>query len=279
MNKFMQRIFSAQENGEDPILDQLESDIQLAKDLGKLDTDEYKMTVDPVGSVLIHDKVNNELTKATEIDGAGIKLVEIPIEKDTSDLTLGGPVVWIDNSGNRNIGKLVEINDNLSKVEYNGKILTVKTDLIHSMDGVNKKFSSTRDRSYLVDKNGNIMAFGLRQSLGKLHKDNPDWKFMDQYDFNAYKNKLQKKFSNLSEDNQKLFTRQNRRFVLVDKSGKRQLTVDIDNVKGLLQKNPGWTAIKETVYNRNIQKNYSNMSSSVINTIIKMGSLRAAKNK
>lgn len=254
MNKLMTRIFSAMDNKESMILDQLETDIDIAKKDGKLDTEEYNITPMEDGSVVIHDKVNNELTKAVDTD-EGITLSEIP-GNTIKDLVINGPVTWIDNSGNSSTGRLLEINGGLSQVELNGKIITVNTDLLNQMETTNKGFSKSRARKYLIDSSGNPVAMGWESSLGKLMKDHPDWKLVSEYDLHAYANKVTKKFSNFSEENQKLFTKPYRRYAILDSTGKHLYTVDMSNVKGILDKNPGWTAMKEVEFNKSQQKKF-----------------------
>lgn len=278
MNKLMTRIYSAMNNGEGPILDQLENDIQIAKEDGKLDTEEYNISPMEDGSVVIHDKVNNEDTKAVDT-GEGITLSEIP-GNTREDLVIGSPVTWVDSSGNSNTGRLIEINGGLSQVELNNKIITVNTDLLNQMKLTEDRgFSKSRARKYLVDGGGNLMAMGWESSLGKLQKDHPEWKLVSEYDLNAFKNGIEKRFSSFSLENQKLFTKQNRRYVVLDATGKLQHIVDIDNAKGLVEKNKDWTMVKEAAYNQKLQEKLAKFSDTTKNLILKnlKGGLNTAK--
>jgi hypothetical protein len=60
----MDRLFSAMENKEDRVLDQIGHDIQLAKENNVLETKEYKITKDGK-DVIIHDNIHNQDTKVT----------------------------------------------------------------------------------------------------------------------------------------------------------------------------------------------------------------------
>lgn len=278
MNKFMTRMYAAQESGESPILDQIFSLIDQARSEGSVDTNDLKLTKQGDGSINIHDKTHNENTIAKPDEAGGIKLVE-EIADSSPELEVGQLVSWKDKSGNACTGKLIEINGGLSQVQKGDEVISVSTDLLNQMNSNETHgFSScTASRRYLVDEKNNIMAFGYKSSLGKLAKDHPNWRMLTQYDFNAFKRKLNKRFSNLSEENQKIFTRQNRRFAILN-GNKLETIVDIDNVKGILNKNPGWTAMRETEYNRSIQKKFSNMSEST-KKLIKSGSLFETANQ
>lgn len=63
--KLMSRIFSAQDSGETEVLRQFETDIEIAKEDGILDTEEYSIVSDEDG-IDIYDKVNDEFTKVEE---------------------------------------------------------------------------------------------------------------------------------------------------------------------------------------------------------------------
>lgn len=76
MNKFMQRIYSAMEAGEDQVIDQISSDIDLAKKSGNLDSEEYQITANKDDDPVIHDKVHDEYTKIKAIPG-GYELEEV----------------------------------------------------------------------------------------------------------------------------------------------------------------------------------------------------------
>lgn len=289
MNKLMDRIFSAMNNGEDLILDQLSNDIQLANEDGGLDTREYSITPNGDGSSTIHDKVNNEDTTASENQN-GIELKDAP--KNTNpEIKVGGLVTWKDNNGNQLEGKLVSIaDDGTCTIDSNGKQSLVNKELLtamsdqpqatdHDQDQVQsgqgadqnqpvesapsngqQNFSKSRARKFLVNSKGEMMAMGWESSLGKLAKEHPDWKMVDMYDLDAYKNAITKKFSSFSPENQRVFTKTYRLYAVLDKSGKLQHIVDIDNAKGLVSKNPGWTMMKRYEYFKSLQDKMAGFS-------------------
>lgn len=262
MNKLMTRIYSAMNAGEDLLLDQLQDDLHTAKVDGSIDTPEYKITAMGDDTLVIKDKINNELTRAIPQED-GIKLQEVIKTQDptpTQTLTLNGPVTWVDGTGASNTGKLLEINGDISTVLVNDRKVTVQTKLLNKMGESQVEFSKSRARKFLVDKNNNIMATGWESSLGKLKKDHPDWKQVDSYDVSAYNSKIQKRFSSFSEENQKIFTKPYRRFAILDTNGKLKYITDVSNVGGLLKKNPGFTSMKEVEYRKSLQKSLKNFS-------------------
>lgn len=254
MNRLMQRIYSAMTNGENPVLDQVQNDIQLAKEFGEIDRSQYNMKSRDDGSILIHDKVHNEDTRAIDSEH-GINLTEVP----KNNLAVGDSVTWRDGERNRS-GKLISVGDDTSHVDCDGKILSINTRSLSKMESENKEYSKSRARHFLVDPKGNLMATGWESSLGKLLKDHPDWKMVDQYNIDGYVADFQKRFSNLDPENQKLFTKPYRRYVILDDKGKFRFMVDITNAKGLLAQNPGWTMVREVEYNQSLQKRFSNFS-------------------
>jgi hypothetical protein len=65
--KFAQRLFTAQMKREDDLLNQVENDIEIAKEDGIIDTEEYLITASDNGDIMLFDKVNNEITDISEI--------------------------------------------------------------------------------------------------------------------------------------------------------------------------------------------------------------------
>ena len=72
--RFMERMFSATENKEEEVLNQVANDIQEAKANGEVDTDELKYETLENGQVLITDKANNEITIAEQGEEGNIDL-------------------------------------------------------------------------------------------------------------------------------------------------------------------------------------------------------------
>ena len=82
ITKFMQVMFSADEREDEELAGQVAEDIESAKENGEVDTDEinYKHLGD--GNVMIHDKVNNEVTlaKKAQDEHETYDLVAVPTE-------------------------------------------------------------------------------------------------------------------------------------------------------------------------------------------------------
>lgn len=239
--KLMQRIFTAINKGEDPILDQLEQDLATAKKDGSLCTEEYDLRSQKDGSITIKDKINNEVTRAIESED-GIKLSPVRV------LIKGNPVSWIDGTGTKQVGTLVETNGDESKVLLNGKLITVKTNILMSAQAPTKSYSKHRASMFLVDERGNLKAYGWLSSLMALKKANPSYKIITQYDWNALKSGLNN-IKQFSESLQKQFTRATRRWAVVDKSMKLIGIFDVTNARGLVKMNPGYTMMKEKDWN------------------------------
>lgn len=271
MNILMQRIFTAVNNGEDLILDQIQNDIQLANEMGSIDRKQYSIIKEDNNIYSIYDKVHGEVTKAIDSDH-GINLTDVP----KSNLAIGDSVTWRDGERNKT-GRLISVGDDTSQVDCDGKILSINTRSLSKMEVSNQNYSKTRARHFLVDPKGNLMATGWESSLGKLLKEHPDWKMVDQYNIDNYISGFQKKFSNFDPENQKLFTRPYRRYVILDEHGKFRFMVDITNAKGLIAQNPGWTMIKEVEYNKSLQKKFSMFSEESKQILMERGSLSTAK--
>lgn len=82
ITKFMQVMFSAVEDKDEELANQVAGDIEAAKENGEVDTDEvnYKHIGD--GNVMVHDKVNNEVTIAQQSsdDHETYDLIAVPDE-------------------------------------------------------------------------------------------------------------------------------------------------------------------------------------------------------
>lgn len=239
-----------------------------------IDTSQYSMKSTD-GGVLIHDKVNDQLTKATNTD-SGITLEDVSKTPKVDD-----EVTWVGTAGDKCIGILKGINGDLADVEVSGTIIQVKLELLNKMDNQNKQFSKSRARKFVIDDKNNLIATGWESSLGRILKDNQDYRMISSYDIDGYQFEITKKFSNLSEENQKLFTKPYRRYVVLDEEGKYKYLVDISNAKGLIAKNPGWSLIRESVYRRGLQEKLANFSEDTVNALMNEfeGSMSTAKYK
>ena len=244
----MTRVYSAISNEEDLILDQLENDILLASEMGGLDTEQYSISFSDDGLV-IYDKVNSESTAVHDNKGV-IELRDLP--DGGKKVSVGSKVSWTDAAGDHHKGTLTKYKSGNGYVETStGTTEVVSKDLIKS--DMNRSYSKSRQRHYLIDSGGNVMAFGHTSSLGKLREEHPDWMEKSQYDLNRYLNKLNKSFSNFSEENQRLFTRSYRRYAVLDENGRLKHIVDVTNAHGLVAKNPGWSMVREAEYRKSHQ--------------------------
>lgn len=255
--KLMQRIYSAIINGEDPILDQLEHDLNQARLDGSLYTNEYSIRSYSDNVLSIKDKMNNQITIATFSDN------DIQLSPANSKLAPGTPVSWIDGEGSTHYGVLVSINGDKSDVKSGDKIISVSTMLLNSSDKLSKTFTKKRASMFLVDEKGNLMGYGWLQSLMTLKKSHPKWKLITNYDWNAVNNGI-KNIKQFSDSAQRMFTRSYRRYAVVDKSGKLIGIFDITNAKGIVAKTPGSTAIKEKEWNKLNQPKIKGFSNQVI---------------
>lgn len=267
MNKLITRLYSAMANNEDLIVDQLENDIKLASEVGELDTTEYSIFSHDSGRMIIHDKVNDEFSEVLNSDDV-IELRDLPGTKtQNTNFKVGDTVNWKTANGDIKSGTVedkLKTTDPLRKgfitVKLDdGTLVRVEKDKLTLDRDMNTVFSKSRARKYLVDKNNNLIAFGWESSLGRLAKENPSYQIKSEYDINAYRNKINKAFSEFSLENQKIFTKPYRRYVILNESGKRVTTVDITNAKGIIKKNPSYTAVKEVEYNKSQQPKYMNI--------------------
>jgi hypothetical protein len=82
ITKFMQVMFSATENEDQELANQVAEDIEAAKESGNVETDELDFRHIGDGNVMVHDKVNDELTLAqqSEDDPESYDLVAVPDE-------------------------------------------------------------------------------------------------------------------------------------------------------------------------------------------------------
>lgn len=254
--RLMNRIFSAISNNEELILDQLERDLDSARSNGDkfLKTEEYSIKVLSNNVAEIFDNVNEESTMAVFSDNG------IQLSPKAANLIVGGPVTWIDGSGKKQIGTLIQLQGSVAKVKLNGSEITVDTMLLSQGDGtLDRNFSKKRASMFLVDENGNLKAYGWLSSLMALKLKNPTWKIITNYDWNAIQNGL-KNIKQFSEAAQKEFTKTYRIYAVIDKNNKLIGYFDITNAKGLVKSNPGYTAIKRKDYWQSIQPKIKNFS-------------------
>lgn len=188
--RFMQRLYSAQANGEDLILDQVQDDVESTLEGSPVDTEQYRMTKVDDGTVQVDDKVNNESTDIRAVDGG--------LEVEPS---------------------------------------------------ANRGFSSSTDRSLVIDRDGNIVAIGARQSLGRYVQENPGYRLVGYYKYHRDRAQAQApKLFSRGGGSQRSFTRSNYQYVVLNSRGKFMALQDLPNARGLVEKNPGWTMVRKRDY-------------------------------
>lgn len=82
--KFMTRIFSAIENDETAVLEQLDKDLDIAKEDGSCEGDQYVITASD-DKVILHDKVNNEDTEIIEDENGEVTFSKVDLDEDAPD--------------------------------------------------------------------------------------------------------------------------------------------------------------------------------------------------
>lgn len=173
--KFAQRIFTAQENHEDELLNQVENDIEIAKEDGVLDTDEYTMTSDG-DKVTVFDKINNEITdievtddeyvmsdysedgdESSDQDSSYEDLGDIRTETFTSPMSdliilrIGDYDIEIDT--HKKTAKILdEEYDEEFKVNLNAPIKSLLKDLQDQIDIITSSRSFTRTRHKMYNR-------------------------------------------------------------------------------------------------------------------------------
>lgn len=104
MNHLMTRLFSAMNNAEDPILDQLDYDLQKAYSEGSMNTEEYSIKRSG-NNLVLFDKIHSETTIATPSgDSFTLKdgdIVQTPVGK----------------------GKFISANNNTAVIEQGGNLV------------------------------------------------------------------------------------------------------------------------------------------------------------
>lgn len=131
--KLMSRIFSAIDNKEDDLVTQFQDDLELTRAQKELNTEEYSMYTQPDGSIVVHDKINDEDTKITEIDD---NYQMEPVMQNPYAINKGDEVHWLDANGNLMKGTLDHfdgpyahiINDLGNEVVVDAALLAKTTD-------------------------------------------------------------------------------------------------------------------------------------------------------
>jgi len=213
MNKLMIRIFSAYENQEDAVLDQIFSDIALTQELGPQQTKQYDTSLDDDGNVLIHDKVNDQVTKAIE-NGNEILLEDMgnfTIKKSTKNFAnTKRRKFLVDKDGSlvaygwdTNLGKQLADNPELTLVDHydlKKHCETINAKFSNFSEENQKYFTRTSQRWAVLDEKGNLKGFYDIMISKTLVSKNEGWKMIRRRD---YLQEQSDKLACFSAENQK----------------------------------------------------------------------------
>lgn len=111
-NKFMTRIFSAMENQEDAVLNQIQNDLEIAKEDGSLESDQYNITYKGDDTYEVEDKVNNETTIVKDDDNDMIMVdSEDLVTEPNPEVELGG--IFCDKFKNFSVSSIRQFSNDL----------------------------------------------------------------------------------------------------------------------------------------------------------------------
>jgi hypothetical protein len=177
MNRLIQRIFSAMENQETPVLDQIANDIQEAREKGSIETSQYRIDNLGNGKVVITDSENGEKTLAEDA-GSRIKLDKY--EDDGNVYISNKKFYLIDDEGKvrainsiRMIRPLLKINPNwtmLSREDFNSKFLNSEGN-----SGDLKVFSKFHRKYAVSDGTGKFLGYFNKFMAKNMTDENPDY--------------------------------------------------------------------------------------------------------
>jgi hypothetical protein len=142
MSKLLTRIYSAIENQEDELLDQIENDIDIALEDGQMEADDYRIEKIDDSNVKIHDKVNDEDTFAIVSD-SNIDLTDVqPLIEP--EIPVGATVSWIDDNGTVHKGELLETGEHTVSVQDQDKVVTMSKNSIKLLNKKKRKSFSPK---------------------------------------------------------------------------------------------------------------------------------------
>jgi len=132
------------------------------------------------------------------------------------------------------------------------------TKVIQAPEGIKLTAKETSDKdprnpAYLVDSDNSVIAEGSIDNLKPIQEKKPESKIVDKYDFDQLNVILAKKFSNLSPEDQKQFTKPYKQFAVLNQFGKLHVITEVGNATDLVNKNPGWSMIRLREYNQSKQ--------------------------
>jgi len=180
MTKIMNRVFSAVENKEDTILNQLENDIELAQEDGLMDSQQYSIKKLSDNKFELTDKVNNEVTNI-ESDDNKLALSEPVSETEIQDIPLNSQVAWIDESDNIHQGTLKELNGNLVTIKPMSEDepeVTLNKDQVRLLDS--KTYAAKfKDHKMVIRLGEYDIEFDINTDIARVLDEKIDcsWKF------------------------------------------------------------------------------------------------------
>lgn len=183
MNHLIDRLYSAIENSESVILDQIRNDIYSVINGKEIDTDEYRIVADGK-DILIHDKVHDENTKVSTSD-EGLRLEDVPIKslKSYSDSIL------LDSENN-----VIAVGPEYKFKELLKSNPTWKLSNLYEMPTSKQKLFTSRLRKYAVlDDQGRFKVIVDKNTALELVKTHKDWVMIREREYwQLNQNKLRK---------------------------------------------------------------------------------------
>lgn len=172
ITKFAQRLFSAQDEQEDVVLNQIENDINIAKEDGIVNTEEYLITADKDGNISVFDKVNEEITLIKE---EGDEFVLSGISEVQDNIPLNSEVSFDDGSGVVKVGTLLKVDGEDATVLVDGTELVVDYAILNPGD---KLFSASASKDIVVLRVGEYdVEINNRRKTAKLLDEDFDEEF------------------------------------------------------------------------------------------------------
>jgi hypothetical protein len=174
--KFMDRVFSAMENQESEVLNQIENDVDIALEDGGLYDEEYD--IQKVGDKLsiIKDKVNNEDTEVRTEEGLNTLTPIVPID--------GTATVDYTKDGNKVTGNFLGYGEDIVKVGPDDFIPADQVDSVTFSTGTKGKVIEKGQLKFEIDEVPIIIDFKKRvayngDDVRQFWEIKPNTKFTD----------------------------------------------------------------------------------------------------
>lgn len=166
--KFMQRVFSAIDNQESEVLDQIQKDIEIAREDGSLTSEQYDIEVTD-GRTMITDKINNEVTEvvgdAPEYYMKEYIVEDNPTEVPTSleevqlNAAINSEVTWRNELGEVQVGILTEVLGDTATVMQDGVSTSMPLAMLTPVDVI-KESPESRSFARFTEDGKLIMRVG-----------------------------------------------------------------------------------------------------------------------